>query len=465
MKRRARSLFPASLLTILLIAGGVLLYAFPHRVLSPLTPFSSPTPRPVDTLSVNLPDSLSSYWSAIQVFVKGEGFSVTPSQSSGADLTFVPPAPAQPVPTLSSNNTTLVSESSYQPIKVISNNDRHVWNGQREYSTSDMAANLENIFAPRESHRFTLKALGDVILGRTVLKKMQQVSSWTLPFTTTAATTKDADITLANLECTLADGIPHPTEGMSFAVPAQAVTGLQYAGIDAVNLANNHAFNGGSTASTAMMNTLKQANIPYFGAGKDEQEAQAPLITIVKGVRIALLGYSSIIGTVAASPSRPGQSYYAAAPWGTLKETEISQMEKEVVAAKKQADLVLVYVHWGVEYTHDANEDQRTVAHRLIDAGADLILGTHPHWVQGVEWYHNKLITYSLGNFVFDQEWSTETKQGTILNTTFEGNQLISASLAPYEIEDYNQPRLATGQLHDKILNDVFTHSFWTTGQ
>jgi poly-gamma-glutamate synthesis protein (capsule biosynthesis protein) len=136
-------------------------------------------------------------------------------------------------------------------------------------------------------------------------------------------------------------------------------------------------------------------------------------------------------------------------------------MEADIRAAKAHADLVFVYYHWGTEYTHDANADQRTVAHRAIDAGADLILGTHPHWVQGIEWYKDRLITYSLGNFVFDQEWSTKTKQGTFLKARFSGKRLTSAELVPYQIEDYQQPRPVNADIAGSILQDIFTHSWW----
>ena len=149
------------------------------------------------------------------------------------------------------------------------------------------------------------------------------------------------------------------------------------------------------------------------------------------------------------------------APWGDFEEAPIAQMEVDIKAAKVQADVVFVYYHWGTEYTHLANNDQRTVAHRAVDAGADLILGTHPHWVQGVEWYNGKLITYSLGNFVFDQEWSTETKQGTILSATFSGKNLVAASLKPYQIEGYYQPRFTTAATEQKILGDVYGSSWW----
>ncbi|MBI3984293.1 CapA family protein [Candidatus Microgenomates bacterium] len=307
---------------------------------------------------------------------------------------------------------------------------------------------------------WTLTALGDVILGRQVYAKMLQYG-YTAPFTAMAKTVNDTDLTLANLECTIADGLSYPTLGMSFTAPAAALKGLKLAGIDGVNLANNHSLNGGETGYLAMLKLLKEQSIAYFGGGADATQAYAAQTFTVKGTKVSLLGYSSIAGTVAAGAKVPGHAYFSLPPWGDQVESEIARMEADVKAAKSQSDLVMVYVHWGAEYTHTASAEMRQVAHRLVDAGADVILGTHPHWVQGIEWYKDRLITYSLGNFVFDQEWSIETKQGVVLKATFEGSRLVSAKFVPYQIEDYHQPRLASQATSKQILNDIYTHSWW----
>ena len=103
----------------------------------------------------------------------------------------------------------------------------------------------------------------------------------------------------------------------------------------------------------------------------------------------------------------------------------------------------------------------RQVAHRAIDAGATMVVGSHPHWVQGIEWYNGHLITYSLGNFVFDQEQMLETKQGMFLTATFDGSSLVGAKYTPIQIEQYYQPYLLDGAAAQKVLNDVYSHSWW----
>ena len=331
-----------------------------------------------------------------------------------------------------------------------------------ESLTTELATTLKTAAGASTKPTWTLKALGDVILGRTVYKISHDKNDYNAPFEKMADYTKSADYTIADLENVLSDSQDHPTLGMVFSSPAQAVNSLSFAGIDAVDLANNHAYNQGKSGFTQTLDTLKKANLPYFGGGMNSVEAHTPYIRTVNGVKVALLGYTSIIGMHEAGTNDPGQAVITMQPWGTLDETQLKQMDADIAAAKQQADVVIVYNHWSAEYTHDANADQRTVAHRAIDDGATLVLGSHPHWVQGIEWYKGKMIAYALGNFVFDQEWSIETKQGAALALTFSGSDLVQADFTPYEIEDYYQPRPVDATKGTKILNDIYQHSWWT---
>ncbi len=324
-----------------------------------------------------------------------------------------------------------------------------------------LAKQLAGTLKTAPANSWTLNAVGDIIIGRTVYLQMQR-TSMLAPFSYFADTLKSADLTLADLECTISDAHTIITDGgMTFASPFAATAGITASGIDAVNLANNHSFNVGAEGFTDTLDAMKRLGIGTFGGGRSDTEAHTPLILTTHGVKIALLGYSSIVGSTAAGADTPGMAHLSMAPWDPFSEAEAARMEADIRAAKQHADLVMVYYHWGTEYTHDANADQREIAHRAIDAGADLILGTHPHWVQGVEWYKNRLITYSLGNFVFDQECSAETKQGTMLKATFDGQTLTGAELVPYVIQDYQQPRPTDAATGQKILGDVFTHSWW----
>jgi poly-gamma-glutamate synthesis protein (capsule biosynthesis protein) len=122
-----------------------------------------------------------------------------------------------------------------------------------------------------------------------------------------------------------------------------------------------------------------------------------------------------------------------------------------MMVGRSVASRCSVAVNWGKEYSSDpyqapgiANDDPRVIGRALIDAGADVIVGNHPHWVQGVELYHQGFIAYAHGNFIFDQEWSRETKEGVIGAYTFHNKKLSGVSFIPVIIENYGQPRLAS---------------------
>ena len=429
----------------------------PGRVLAPVL---LPTPSPTPAVAVFIEPSLEVYRAQVEAFLKEKGFVVTaaksqqdavlaltPEKIDPADIAFNQQSVGTPVATLS--GVELVS-ATQKPAGSI-----HLTNAK--ISAEELAMALTQP-APET---WTLKALGDIIPGRTVYKIANQLHDQTAPYKETAAFTKDADLTLANLELALSDSIDHPTLGMAFSAPTTATDGLTYAGIDAAPARPGPVRWLPPAGEDRGHMMLLVRTLPCSGGGKNSADTHTARIVTVKGVKIALLGYSSIIGGHTSTAEGSGMNTLSMAPWGDFEEAPIAQMEVDIKAAKVQADVVFVYYHWGTEYTHLANNDQRTVAHRAVDAGADLILGTHPHWVQGVEWYNGKLITYSLGNFVFDQEWSTETKQGTILSATFSGKNLVAASLKPYQIEGYYQPRFTTAATEQKILGDVYGSSWW----
>ncbi len=129
-----------------------------------------------------------------------------------------------------------------------------------------------------------------------------------------------------------------------------------------------------------------------------------------------------------------------------------AQIASDIKSADTTSDIVIVQFHWGNEYTMEITERQRMLAHLAIDSGADLIIGNHPHWVQPVEIYKGKFIAYAHGNFVFDQEWSPETKQGVVGKYTFFDGELVDAEFLPIQIENYGQPHFLTGQPAKEIL-------------
>jgi poly-gamma-glutamate synthesis protein (capsule biosynthesis protein) len=267
---------------------------------------------------------------------------------------------------------------------------------------------------------------------------MQQYG-YAAPFSRTAADLRAADITVGNLEGVLSDVYAPPKDPhtLTFVSSLKAIDGYLTAGFDALSLANNHAGNAGPGPLTETLAALKKKGILPFGAGLQRREAHSPAIITAKGVRFAFLGYEDVFrhlgypGLWVATDTKPG----------TADLGDGNEAVRDIWAAHRQADVVVVFPHWGVEYTAVPTQRQREMARRFIDAGADAVVGAHPHWVQAVEFYKGRPIVYSLGNFVFDQMFSIETRQGIVLHMRWSGKHLISLTMKPILIEDYYQPR------------------------
>lgn len=369
----------------------------------------------------------------------GEGFEVLTNESI-----------ADPQKLVGSNIVSATQRPKYY-IKVISPIGREV-------ASSITTLITNNLSRPAE---WTMKIAGDIIIGRTVYEQEMRRNDYTSSFALVKDYLQNADYTVADAEWTAADGISHPLMGMSFSSPTKSLDGLTYAGIDAVSLANNHSMNGGVSAFEQMLDSLSARKIGYFGAGRNYNMAHEPYIADIKGVKVAFLGYTSIPGNFEAGANNTGNAFIKISPWYPFTESDVVQMENDIKSAKTKADVVIPYFHWSQEYVHEPNEQMRQVAHRAIDAGATMVVGSHPHWVQGIEWYKNTLIAYSLGNFVFDQEQSLKTKQGVVLSTQFSGNRLVKAELVPIQIEQYFQPHILEGAASQEVLNNIFGNSHW----
>jgi len=276
-----------------------------------------------------------------------------------------------------------------------------------------------------------LIATGDVIPARSVNFQATKRNNFRWPFEKTADVLKKADITLINLESPLVKDCPLTNEGMIFCGDLRHLEGLVYAGVDVANLANNHLGNYGEEGIKSTVNLLKSASILSTGLS-------GLIFKDIGGVRFAFLGYNEI-----------GHSE------SMLSWMNEEKIVSEIKEARKQADVIIVSFHWGVEYTEQPSDRQRQLAHLAIDVGADLIIGNHPHWIQPVEIYKNKLITYAHGNFVFDQMWSEKTKQGVVGRYTFYDDKLIDVEFLPIFIEDYGQPHFLELEERNKILQEM----------
>jgi poly-gamma-glutamate synthesis protein (capsule biosynthesis protein) len=196
------------------------------------------------------------------------------------------------------------------------------------------------------------------------------------------------------------------------------------------------------------------------GAGADLAEASEPVTVERNGVTFGLVAFDAIGETPAATPGRPGALRVRMRPrTGPLNRGDLARVTRIVRDLRRTVDVVLVLPHWGAQYTHDTVRDQRVVARALVDAGADAVVGGHPHWVQGVEVVRGGFVAYSLGNLVFDMDFMQQTQEGVLLELAFWGDELKGARLVPYVISGDFAPRPAPGARGDAILADVWRAS------
>ena len=208
----------------------------------------------------------------------------------------------------------------------------------------------------------------------------------------------EADLVIGNLECTLTrSGNIIPGKCTLRGSPQWAPI-MRRAGIGLVSLANNHVMDYGIGGLSSTLDALSRAGIHAVGAGINRHEACSPLFVDVGGRRIAFLARSSVIVSAPtyAGDDVPGVAFL-----------DPAETISTIRSCRSQADLVILLIHWGLEEYSYPSPTQRQLAERFVDAGANAILGHHPHVLQGFESYKSAAIAYSLGNFVFDEfEWS-----------------------------------------------------------
>jgi poly-gamma-glutamate synthesis protein (capsule biosynthesis protein) len=239
-----------------------------------------------------------------------------------------------------------------------------------------------------------------------------------------------ADLTIANFENPAPTAWRHHSRGTVFNADPALIGGLAEAGFDWLSLGNNHIRDAGATGIRQTIEHLDAAGIAHSGAGADLAAARRPALLEAGGVTVALLGYDTIAASYWAEADRTGS-----APM-----TEAIVREDVAAARAAGADLVIVFPHWGTEYRLGPSSQQLRLGHAAIDAGADLVIGNHPHWAQGLEWYAGRPIWFALGNFVFDQTWSEPTMEGLTLELTFDGTTLVQVRMRPHVILDKAQP-------------------------
>lgn len=281
-----------------------------------------------------------------------------------------------------------------------------------------------------EKQRVVLIATGDVVPGRSVNYQMVKFNNFEWPFEKVKDVLASGDITVVNFEVPLVKNCSTVVEGMVFCGREEAVSGLVASGVDIVTLANNHISDYGVAGIENTVKIMRENGIDTVGyslvdldEGDKSQHAGEILYKTVNGTKFAFLAFNDIYGSI---------------PPILIAEKEVT--ERLVGEARQNADVVVVSMHWGLEYRATPDDRQVELAHLLADAGVDLIIGNHPHWIQSDEQYKDTYIKYAHGNLVFDQMWSEETKKGVIGKYTFEDGKLVDKEFIPTYIKDYGQP-------------------------
>jgi poly-gamma-glutamate capsule biosynthesis protein CapA/YwtB (metallophosphatase superfamily) len=244
---------------------------------------------------------------------------------------------------------------------------------------------------------------GDIVLDDVAGEMIRRGGD---PFASFAPLFQSADIRIGNLECVVATTGSAGDKNFTFRAHPRALPVLKRH-FDALALANNHSGDFGREAFAEMLGLLKQADLGQFGGGHNLSQAHTPLIIERKGLRIALLGYSEFMPrSFEADYNAPGVAW--------------SEDEHVVADIKKartmyRADLVIPVMHWGWENELSANTRQRQLAKTMIDAGADAVIGGHPHVTQDIEHYRGKPIIYSVGNFVMKETDNANQRVGWVL--------------------------------------------------
>lgn len=303
-----------------------------------------------------------------------------------------------------------------------------------------------------ETPSVTLYAVGDIMMGRNIGKKMKE-EGVDAPFEFIKEDLIKGDIVFGNLESMIGvmkkdkngkEEKPHYDKNYNFLAVPESAKVLKGAGFTVVSLANNHAKDYGSHRIASTRKYLDEAGVLFSGAGASIEEARKPAIIEKKGTKFAFLSYGiAHSNDVYAKGSRAG-----IAPFYR------KYLKEDIAKARLVADVVIVSIHWGVEYDKKPIPRIVKLAHDIIDYGADMILGHHPHVVQSLEFYKGKPIVYSMGNFLFDQK-KGRTSGGMMYEFKFKSTNLDSIKAHPLGRVNTYYPKLAVGDIKTNQLKEL----------
>jgi poly-gamma-glutamate capsule biosynthesis protein CapA/YwtB (metallophosphatase superfamily) len=272
---------------------------------------------------------------------------------------------------------------------------------------------------------------GDVMLSRHVGRVARAHHDPAFPLRDLAPFLQSADIAFVNLESPFSDHGAVVERGMIFKAEPEMIAALEVAGVDVVSTANNHARDQGAHGVEFTLDLLESHHIAVAGTGKSAEAAHAGVVVERNGIKFGFLAYTYD----QSNGNHPDLDERVAV-------MDVPRMREDVARMATRADVIIVSMHAGTEYSPKANAQQTNFARAAIDAGASVVAGHHPHVVQPWERYGQGVIFYSLGNLVFDQFQRVETQRGVLAELVFEGRRLARADLLAVQIVA-TAPRLA----------------------
>jgi poly-gamma-glutamate capsule biosynthesis protein CapA/YwtB (metallophosphatase superfamily) len=322
--------------------------------------------------------------------------------------------------------------------------------GQAGEATGESAAAGGGAGQPAAVPRVRMAFVGDVMLADTVEKLLQQ-NGYDYPYGSVKPLLAEPDVTVANLETPVTERGAKQTKEYVYRSSPKALPALKESGVDIVNLANNHIMDYGAEGMLDTISLLDREGIAHVGAGHNLEEALKPAVVTKQGIRIAFLGFSRVV---------PDNSWKASAKQAGVADTYNYTVPVETIRkAKEQADLVVVLAHWGTERKDTPDPVQTDLAHRYVDAGADLVVASHPHVLQGLEAYKGKWIAYSLGNFIFTTNDVAKTWETIVLQAECAKNGGCLLKAVPI-LTKWAKPEPMSGDAGAALLRRLSALSF-----
>lgn len=293
-----------------------------------------------------------------------------------------------------------------------------------------------------------ITAVGDVLLGRGVGARIKrQNKSYTSAFEEVVRYLRSGDVIFGNLEEPITDreiSLADHTNGGKFILknPVEAFAALQYAGFNLFSLANNHILDFYGEGLGDTLNLLDKNGIAHAGAGENLALAREAGIIERNGFKVGLLAYTDMADIL--FKGDPNISFAAEAKKTGVAPRTMGYIREDILKSRPVVDILIVSLHWGVEGSSQTTPDQIECAHQIMDLGADIILGHHPHRFQGIEFYKGKPIVYSLGNFIFDQN-DPQSQQSFIIDMKLGKNGLEKMTAIPVKTVDKIRVARVTG--------------------